>query len=78
MTTSWDTTIRRPTANGNGARHHQLTAEEPHPSRIASSPDVNAGKVLTSPRRLVPFPRPGTRIHTFTSALLMSIPAQRS
>jgi len=30
-TTSWNTTIRRPTTNGNGARHHQLTAEEPHP-----------------------------------------------
>ncbi|WAX79622.1 hypothetical protein [Streptomyces sp. KMM 9044] len=35
-TTSQDTTIRRPRTNGNGARHHQLTEEEPHPPRIAS------------------------------------------
>ncbi|MEV8544614.1 GNAT family N-acetyltransferase [Streptomyces sp. NPDC051572] len=33
-TTSWNTTIHRPTTNGNGARHHQLTAEEPHPTGI--------------------------------------------
>jgi len=33
-TTPQDTTIHRPRPPGNGARHHQLTQEEPHPSYI--------------------------------------------
>src|SRR5690606_38478891 len=44
-------------------------------SRMASSPEVTAENVRTSLRRRFPL---GTRTQTFTSTLLMSIPATRS
>jgi hypothetical protein len=52
-----------------------VTCSDISQSRIASRPAVIDENVRTSVRRRVP--GPGTRTHTLTSALLISMPAHR-